>query len=66
MTADETCPRCGGDPDAVVEICSFARSVPVRRIPVFRCCVPDPSPAELRRRAEDDWLAWQRELAADA
>ncbi len=27
------------------------------------CCSPPPTPAQLRRRAEDDWLARQRNLA---
>lgn len=57
---DDRCPRCGVDQD-FVEVYAFGR--PVRRIPVTACCVPPPTADQMRRRAEDDWLRRQRELA---
>jgi hypothetical protein len=62
MSDDERCPECDGEPDDVVILSSFGGWS--RRIPRFTCCVPPPTPAELRRKAEDDWLRRQRELAA--
>ncbi len=61
MNDDERCPVCGGEPAEVYDLRSFGGWS--RRLSVFTCCVPPPSPAQLRREAEDDWLRRQRELA---
>ncbi len=62
MSDVELCPQCGGEPDEVIDLRSFAGLV--RRMPIFTCHVPPPSPAALCRRAEDDWLCRQYDLAA--
>ncbi len=64
MSDVELCPQCGGEPDEVLDVVSFGERMPVRRISVFRCCVPPPSPTALRRGEEDEWLRRQREMAS--
>ncbi len=63
MSNDERCLCCGSEPDSLVELSVFSHAAPIRRLPVYRCCAPPPSPTPMLRQAEDEWLRRQRELA---